>query len=126
MDLVRGKYSINVTNDIIMISLAGSFNQQEAKVLTNHIRTTISTFQGKPFSILVVDTGLTGNTPDAYSEINEYNKWLNTQNMTAKALVTIPSVVTKINDSAIPAKAQQNLSVFDNVPDALAWLKSQS
>lgn len=126
MDLVRGKYSINVTNDIIMISLAGSFNQQEAKVLTNHIRTTISTFQGKPFSILVVDTGLTGNTPDAYSEINEYNKWLNTQNMTAKALVTIPGVVTKINDSAIPAKAQQNLSVFDNVPGALAWLKSQS
>lgn len=126
MELPHGNYSIVVEEHIITVSLTDSFNQAGAEALTNDIKRTISRFKGKPFSIMVIDTTVSGNTPDAYEEINKYNKWLNEQNLIAKALVVSSGAIRKINDVRIPAKAKQNVRSFDNVPDALVWLKNQS
>tara|TARA_R110002012_G_scaffold6678_3_gene31840 strand:+ start:1924 stop:2304 length:381 start_codon:yes stop_codon:yes gene_type:complete len=126
MQLPYGNYSIVVEEHIITVSLTDSFNQAGAEALTNDIKRTISRFKGKPFSIMVIDTTVSGNTPDAYEKINKYNKWLNEQNLIAKALVVPSGAIRKINDVRIPAKAKQNVRSFDNVPDALVWLKNQS
>jgi hypothetical protein len=126
MELPHGNYSIVADEHIITVSLTDSFNQAGAKALTNDIKSTIPRFKGKPFSIMVVDTSVSGNTPDAYEEINKYNEWLNEQNLIAKALVVPSGAIRKINDARIPAKAKQNVRSFDNTPDALVWLKTQS
>ena len=126
MSLEHGHHSITVEDNIIVIELAGSFNEYGAKALTDDIRRTIKKFKGAPFCILLNDFALEGITPEGYKKIDEYNAWLNTQNMIAKATVVKIDVLLKMEESRIPAKAQQNIKSFRNMPDAMHWLKIQT
>ena len=109
-----------------MRKLSGCFNEHGTKALTKNIIATIETFHGAPFSIVVSNLAVEGFTPEAYTELNRYNIWLNTQNMVAKAMVSKIHALVKIDDIRIPAKSAQNVAVFTNLPDAIKWLNSQS
>jgi hypothetical protein len=126
MSLEHGHHSITIEDNIIIIELTGSFNEYGARSLTDDIRRTIKQFKGKPFCILLNDFALEGITPEGYKEIDEYNVWLNTQNMIAKAIVIKIDILSKMEESRIPAKAQQNIKSFRNMPDAVDWLKIQT
>ncbi|ABG40816.1 hypothetical protein Patl_2299 [Paraglaciecola sp. T6c] len=48
-------------------------------------------------------------------------------NQTSEHALVVPSgAVRKINDPRILVKANQNARSFDNVPDALVWLKKEA
>ncbi|ABG40815.1 hypothetical protein Patl_2298 [Paraglaciecola sp. T6c] len=126
MSLEHGNHLITIEDNVIVIELAGSFNEFGAKALTDDIRKAIKQFEGAPFCILINDFALEGITPEGYKEIDEYNAWLNTQNMIAKAVVVKIDILSKMEESRIPAKAQQNIKSFKNIPDALLWLKMQT
>tara|TARA_R110001592_G_scaffold70332_1_gene215630 strand:- start:469 stop:981 length:513 start_codon:yes stop_codon:yes gene_type:complete len=126
MSLEHGHHSITVEDNIIVIELAGSFNEYGARALTDDIIRTIKKFKGAPFCILLNDFALEGITPAGFKKIDEYNVWLNTQNMIAKATVVKIDVLLKMEESRIPAKAQQNIKSFRNMPDAIHWLKIQT
>ncbi|WP_158769795.1 hypothetical protein [Paraglaciecola sp. L1A13] len=126
MSLEHGNYSISVEGNIIILELSGCFNEYGTQALTKNIIATIETFHGAPFSIVVSNLAVEGFTPEAYTELNRYNIWLNTQNMVAKAMVSKINALVKIDDIRIPAKSAQNVAVFNNIPDAIKWLHSQS
>lgn len=87
MTLNHGDFEVSVDGNIIIVELKGSFNEYGAKALTEQIKATIETFAGVPFSIAVNDLALEGITPEAYEQLNNYNSWLNGQNMRAKAMI---------------------------------------
>jgi len=105
--------------------MEGSFNEYGARALIKAIVDKIEKFNGEPFSIIVEDLQLEGITPEGYEELNKYNEWLNGQNMIAKARVANSAVILNIDSVRIPTVKKQKIKEFNNVPDAIEWLKLQ-
>jgi hypothetical protein len=75
--------------------------------------------------MLVDDTKLNGFTPEAYEIIEDNNKWLNRQNLIAKAFLMEGSVQAELDSYFIPSKKEQNITVFTELESAITWLKDQ-
>ena len=65
-----------------------------------------------------------GGTPEAYKELEDYNKWLNSQNLLAKAMVINSMITLDIINMYSPSRGEQKSETFDNETDAIAWLKT--
>ncbi len=126
MDIEHGEVIITVDKNIIIVKLEGAFNEFGAKKYTIGVKETIDTFQGKPFSILINNLEVLGGTPEAYEELEKYNQWLNTQNLTAKAMVISSITTLDIINLLCPSRQSQQSKNFDNEEDALNWLKALS
>lgn len=125
MAIEHGKYSVTVNENIIIVTLIGSFNEHGTKICIDLIKDKIAAFHGKRFSILMNNLDFLGGTPEAYEVSNQYNGWLNQQNFIAKAIVTTSIPNLAIDHARVPEKKSQNIAVFDNQPDAMAWLTKQ-
>jgi hypothetical protein len=126
MNLEHGDYSVAIDGNIIIATMKGSFNEYGARALTGQMRANIESFHGTCFCILVNALELDGLTPKGYEELDKYNDWLNCQNMLAKAMVGNSDTISTIINSRIPSKREQNIKEFDNILDAMTWLKLQS
>lgn len=125
MTLKHGESTIILKGNIIHITLEGAFNEYGAKEVSATTREIINTLNQKEFLILANLLNLNGATPEAFSISNEFNAWLNNQNMVAKAIVIQSDTVKEIDKHWVPSKAIQNIEYFDNEDDALIWLKKQ-
>jgi len=125
MSIAHGDFSVSLNDNIIMITLSGSFNEFGARAMISEIKAKIRVLDGGKFLVLVDSRELEGHTPGSLKELELYNQWLNGQNMIAKALVVTSEMRRAIADIYIPAKHKQNLKEFDDVPPALKWLKAQ-
>jgi len=84
----------------------------------------ITDFKGEKFCILMDLSKTLGSTPDGFKQADQYNSWLNDQNLVAKALI-FPSLATEyIEQTMVKSKRKQNIKSFDNVVDAENWLKT--
>jgi hypothetical protein len=126
MNQEHGTFTVTVDTNIIIAKMEGSFNEFGARALIKAIVDKIEKFNGEPFSIIVEDLQLEGITPEGYEELNKYNEWLNGQNMIAKARVANSAVILNIDSVRIPTVKKQKIKEFNNVPDAIEWLKLQS
>lgn len=123
--MVHGEHSIVINGNIIVLKLIGAFNEYGVFKLIQNIKEVIKRFNGKIFSILVDYLEFLGGTPEAYEELEKYNKWLNNQNMAAKAMVIKSSATLGIINSLLPSIKKQNIKEIDNKSEAIEWLKSQ-
>ena len=126
MNQEHGTFTVMVDTNIIIAKMKGSFNDFGVRALIEAIVDKIEKFNGEPFSIIVEDLELEGITPEGYEELNKYNEWLNGQNMIAKARVANSAVLLNIDSVRIPMVKKQKEKEFNNVPDAIEWLKLQS
>lgn len=122
----HGIYSVELKDNIIWVTLEGAFNDLGVLGWTNAIKDIVNTLNGKPFCILMDMKKALGGTPEAFAVSNDYNAWLSQQNMLAKALIYPSQVFEEMDNSLVPAKKNQNISVFDNIDDAALWLQQQS
>jgi hypothetical protein len=125
MTIAHGKYKIDIQGNIICVKLTGAFNELGATNFTVAMKKVISTFDGKAFSILIDDLEVDGGTLEAYAVLEDYNQWLNSKQMTAKAMIINSPVTLAIIEKYAPARKQQNIAIFDNQSDAFCWLKTQ-
>ncbi|MCW8833329.1 MAG: hypothetical protein OQK09_02195 [Colwellia sp.] len=125
MNEEHGENTIHVKDNIIYVTLAGAFNEHGAENVSKKATQIISTFNHKKFMILINLLKLDGATPEAYKISNEFNGWLNSQNMVAKAIVITSQSIKAIDQQWVPSKAGQNIEYFDNEDDALKWLHKQ-
>jgi hypothetical protein len=65
-----------------------------------------------------------GGATEAYQELEQYNKWLNSQNFIAKAMVIFSAVTIDIIDLLSPAKKLQTCKNFDNIKNAINWFET--
>ncbi len=76
MNVEHGQVSIRQDGNIIIVKLVGGFNEFGAKKYTDGVKGIIGNFNGEPFTILVNNLELSGGTPEAYEEVEQYNQWL--------------------------------------------------
>jgi hypothetical protein len=125
LPLEHGESRIILKENIIHVTLKGAFNEYGAKDVSKKTKEIIDSFNQQKFMILANLLNLNGATPEAFSISNEFNTWLNSQNMVAKAIVITSSTIKDIDRQRVPSKALQNIEYFDNEADALIWLKKQ-
>jgi hypothetical protein len=124
MAVEHGNNTVVVQGNIIHVTLKGSFNELGAKDVSEKTTEAINTINQETFLILVNLLNLEGGTPEAFSISNEFNEWLNKQNMVAKAIVISSQTIKDIDQQRVPSKATQNIKYFATESDALVWLKS--
>lgn len=124
MNNVHGEALIHIEEKIIVAKLIGAFNMEGAIKYTEGMKKTIKEFQGESFLMLVNDLKLEGGTPEAFQELEEYNHWLTTQKLIAKAMVIKSNVTIDLIGKLSPSQELQKYKIFDNEKDAYIWLKS--
>jgi hypothetical protein len=121
----HGDYHLILNQYIIEVTLVGAFNDLGVKAWTEAVKNTIKLFDGKPFAILMDLTQAQGATPEAFEVANQYNEWLNTQNMIAKAVVFGNRILQEIEQVMVKAKQKQKIKNFFDVNEARLWLQQQ-
>jgi len=122
---VHGDSEIFVDANIIGVRLSGMFNELGVKQFTDEVRAFVDALNGEPFAVLINDLLLEGGTPEAYAELELYNKWLNTQKLAAKAMVIDSTTNKDLINKLSPSRAKQNIEYFLTEDEAMAWLKSE-
>ena len=126
IEIEHGDVSFTVEKNIIIAKFKGAFNEFGAKKYTDGIKQIVDNFNGERFSILINNLDIIGGTPEAYEELEEYNKWLNNQNLIAKAMVISSVAALEIIDHFSPSRKVQLKQTFQNEKEALDWLKTLS
>jgi hypothetical protein len=126
MDLSHGDSKVELLDDIINITLKGSFNEEGVGAFVDKLKEIINSLNGKPFYVLIDFLAVDGGTPEAFTASNSYNLWLSKQNMIAKASVG-PPILVAIDQSQIHESSRkgQTFKYFNDYDSALIWLKSQ-
>lgn len=122
-DFIHGGSEVTTEGPIIIVRLKGLFNDLGVKRFTDAVRAFVATLNGAAFGILINDLELEGGTPEAYAELEQYNQWLNTQRLVAKAMVIDSSMKKDLINKLSPSRAKQNIEYFTSEEDALNWLK---
>ena len=122
---VHGDREVYISGKIITARFIGLFNEHGARRITDEIKSCVEQMQGQPFAILIDDLKLEGGTPEAYAIVEEYNQWLNTQSLIAKAMVLNSSAHKAIINKLAPSRSQQNIEYFTDENEAISWLEQQ-
>lgn len=122
---MHGEFDIEVTHSIIKITVLGAFNDIGAKALAVELKNTVIAFDNAAFVIMWDMLGFDGGTPEVFAESEEFNHWLNSKNMIAKALIFTSPPLIAIDKMLVKSKAKQNIRYFENESDASEWLCEQ-
>jgi len=125
MPIVHGTVIASLDKQIIRVTLKGMFNELGAKEYTNTVKEYVLQLESKPFAILINNLEMKGGTPEAYQELESYNRWLNTQNLIAKAMVIESNLHQQIIDHYSPSRQSQNTRSFLTEEEALNWLQQE-
>lgn len=122
---IHGEYNITVLDDMIKITVHGAFNDVGAKALVSELKDIVLAYEHAPFVIMgnLLDFG--GGTPEVFAESEEFNAWLNSRNMIAKALIFTSPALIAIEQTLVKSKSMQNIQYFENENDAKQWLDKQ-
>jgi hypothetical protein len=124
-EYAHGDVEILIDDHIIIVRLSGMFNELGVKKFTDAIKEFVSNLNGDSFAVLINDLKLDGGTPEAYAELEDYNQWLNTQKLLAKAMVIDSATNKHIINALSPSLSAQNIEYFLTEDAAINWLKSE-
>jgi len=125
LTLDHGQNIITAKGNLIHVTLRGAFNEYGARDVARQAKSIVERLSPDRFTILINMLNLEGATPEAFTVSNEFNEWLNKQNMIAKAIVIKSESIKAIDQQWVPAKKGQNIEYFENEEDAYRWLEKQ-
>ena len=89
------------------------------------LKNIVIAFEHAPFVIMANLLEFDGGTPEVFAESEEFNAWLNSKNMVAKALIFTSPALIAIEQALVRSKAKQNIQYFKTELEALKWLNNQ-
>ncbi|WP_448551172.1 hypothetical protein [Thalassotalea montiporae] len=122
---IHGECEVSRQGNMLFGTLIGSFNEDGITLYIQQMREQVEGYNGQPFVVLVDLTRVEGGTPDAYQILDNYNRWLATQSIAAKALLYDSAVQPDILFSRSPSLDLQNTKIFTDRVEAIAWLHQQ-
>jgi len=122
---MHGEYDIEDNHGIIKITVSGAFNDIGAKALAIDLKNIVLAYDHTPFVIMANLLGFDGGTPEVFAESEEFNAWLNSKNMIAKALIFTSPALIDIEQMLVTSKTSQNIRYFESEHEALQWLREQ-
>ena len=126
MPLKHGHSVVSVENNIIISKLSGAFNRTGVERYKKNVLDAISTLNGEPFSMLVDNTEVEGGTPEAFETLDNFNTWMATQPLLAKAFVYKSSVLKGVMEQRLSSLHSVPTEFFSDLKTALDWLKQYS
>lgn len=122
---VHGESRVYLKDNIVFVKLSGMFNDLGAKQFTSEVKRLVLSLGDQAFGILIDDLDLEGGTPEAYAILEEYNQWLNSKPLKAKAMVMTSNAHKEIINTLSPSRKKQNIQYFLTEPEAVTWLQSE-
>ena len=122
---IHGDREVSLSGQIITARFIGLFNEHGVRRITDEIKACVEQLQGSSFAILIDDLKLEGGTPEAYAVLEEYNQWLNTKKLAAKAMLIKSASHKAIINKLSPSRAKQTIEYFTEEESAIDWLKQQ-
>lgn len=123
MTLAHGEHCVSVDNNIIRVVMSGAFNEFTIIDACAQITKSIESLTPQPFCILNDVRNVEGGTPEGFEESNQFNLWLESQKMIAKAIVTNSIAFREINEARVRESSNQLVQYFATTEDAEAWLE---
>ncbi|MCL1141208.1 hypothetical protein [Shewanella gaetbuli] len=124
MSVEHGEFTIAVEGRVIKSKMIGSFNEYGAHRYTCAVIEIVKSFNQQPFAMLIDNSELLGGTPEAYQVLEEYNIWVNQQNMQGKAFVFPAAIMATIMKNLAPSMRADNIKIFSSMSDATNWIAS--
>lgn len=122
----HGTYSVVIENNLLSITLVGTFNDLATRSVCQKIQTKVESLNGQGFGILLDCTEYEGSTRDAHEISNQHLLWLNKQNCIARAVIYSQTLYVDMVKNEQPALFElQNRREFHDVKSAKSWLLSQ-
>lgn len=123
MTLAHGEHRVLIDNNIIRVVMSGAFNEFTIMDVSAQINKAIESLAPQPFCILNDVRNVEGGTPEGFEESNQFNLWLESQKMIAKAIVTHSIAFREINESRVREHSTQLVQYFTTTEEAEVWLK---
>ncbi|MFT6506760.1 MAG: hypothetical protein ACI92O_000802 [Colwellia sp.] len=121
----HGVYSVILKDNLLSITLIGSFNELATKSVCLQIKAKVDSLKGKAFAVLFNGIDYEGSTPAAHKISNEYLSWVNKQNCIAWAAVYHHAIYAEMAKNEQPAMFEsKNRREFYDIESAKSWLAS--
>lgn len=122
----HGDYTVEVENEIIIVTFIGMFNELASKNVCNIVEEYIDSLNGNYFYMLMNLLMYEGSTPEGHEVGNKHAIWLERQNCLGKAVVTTGEVLLDIVRNEQDDLKHSNIvtNVFQNKLEAKNWLLS--
>jgi hypothetical protein len=120
----HGSYEISIQGEVIVLSLEGSWNLEQAKTFFEAYKPFILKQGFTRFGVLTDFRSLEGGTPDAIAYFEEISVWAMEQGQVARAQVLDSSLKAYIVDQATKDKNLFAIQSFEDKDKALDWMAS--
>ncbi|NKF51291.1 hypothetical protein G3R49_12065 [Shewanella sp. WXL01] len=124
-EAAHGEFTIQVTGNLICTKMTGSYNEAGATAYTQAVMEQVKRLNGKPFGIVADNRGVLGGTPEAYAVLDEYNVWMEDNNMHAKAVVFNAKIMATILKNQSPSMQAENIQMFTDLNQANRWIENK-
>lgn len=122
--MLRASYEIEVSEQTIIARLIGNCSGKLAANFTNELKQTIRNISPKPFYLIINIIEFEGATPEAYQIQENFNQWLRSTNLVAKANVISSQLVSNIVGNQMPSRENQLFKICESEEEAKAWFES--
>jgi len=123
MPLSHGKVEVSLEGNVISAVFIGSFNAESVCEYGNTVKSIVMSLEDRSFVMLIDNTKLDGGTPEAFSELEAINAWVNNTRLKAKAFIINCEINKQIMLHRTPSLALQNVNFFSTHQEANAWLE---
>ncbi len=123
MPLKHGQSEVFLNNNIIVSKMSGAFNRTGIERYKRKVVDALESLDGKPFAMLVDNTLVEGGTPEAFEALDQFNTWMATQPLIAKAFVYNSSVLKGVMEQRLSSLHSVPTDFFSDYQSALSWLE---
>lgn len=123
MPLKHGHSEVFLNNNIIVSKMSGAFNKTGIEQYKQKVIQALESLKGEPFAMLVDNTLVEGGTPDAFETLDQFNTWMATQPLIAKAFVYNSAVLKGVMEQRLSSLHSVPTDFFSDYQTALRWLE---
>ena len=121
---MHGVYEIQTDGNIIVATLHGAFNEFAVEKYVIDLKVIVNLFNDDNFAMLIDIREYAGATPDALVIVDNFNKWLSSKGLLAKAYVTKSQVLLDLIFINTPSISNVLIARFSEIGHAKEWLST--
>ncbi|HHQ4553794.1 TPA: hypothetical protein ACSPZ7_001962 [Aeromonas veronii] len=121
---MHGVYEIQTDGNIIVATLHGAFNEFAVEKYAKDLKVIVNLFNDDNFAMLIDIREYAGATPDALVIVDNFNKWLSSKGLLAKAYVTESQVLLDLIFINTQSISNVLIARFSEIGHAKEWLSA--
>jgi hypothetical protein len=124
MPLSHGEFEVCLEYNVITAKAIGAFNYECVLNYTNEIKLFVTHLKEKAFCMIIDNSKFEGCTPEGFVVLDDFNSWLNSSELKAKAFIINSEVNKQIILDRTPSLSFQNIQFFSDHKEANQWVRN--